>query len=277
MLRIKKRNSNETWNRLIKNFKVFKSVSPVIATVLLIALSIIAGLLVTITVLTILTIPQPIQVTIETPFDYKSNDVDVLIDSFRFGIRNDGDFAIKVLNPKASIKLLQNNAVLESWKVSVNESFVVNAKSSVVITMTTSSLPEQLNKNDKFRIVFEDAIIPLVESSDEVIAKTVTSRTFTVGDTYGPLKVTIMTNNATHLQVNVTNLGTLTLTLQITVSSATIDFVSETTLNSVILNSGESIQPTWEHSIPSPSKHIILLTIVDLDRGTLLTQRIITL
>ncbi len=266
--------------RMLARVKGYRTVSPVIATVLLIALSVIAGLLLTITVLTILTIPQPIQVTVETPFDYKSSDSDVLIDSFRFGLRNDGDFAVQILNPKANIKILRGNAELKSWKVTFNEStFVVNARSSVILTMKmeTVNLQEQLKKNDKFQITLQDALLPLGDNTENIAPSTVTSRTFTVGDTYGPLKFFNSSDNGTHLEVNVTNLGTVTLTIQARVSSDTVSFVDGTVSDPIIMDGGDSTILTWEHAVPSAGSHIILLEITDLERGTLLKQKIIVI
>ncbi len=261
-----------------KRFKSVKAVSPVVATVLLIALSVLAGLIVTITVLTIITIPQSIQVTIEAPFDYKSTDSDVLVDTFRFGLRNDGDFALQILNPKANFKLKQNSAMLDSWTVDINSTFVVNERTMVILTFTTTNPQQQLKKGDKFQIVLQDAVVSLGASNENVVPSTVTSRTFTIGDTYGPLRVTVLVNNATHLQLNVTNLGTITLTIQLSITSATVTFTSDVNVGPIILDSGESTQPIWQHEVPSQEEgHILLLKIIDVVRGNLLVQKLITL
>ncbi|MHA2305684.1 MAG: archaellin/type IV pilin N-terminal domain-containing protein [Candidatus Hodarchaeales archaeon] len=213
-----------------------RGVSPVIATVLLIGLTVVAGIAVAVMLFGAVNAPDPIKVVVLSISEFKTTDDDILIDQFSITIQNDESTNVRIESDSFVVKNAsdQNQTELTDWSVDLDydEIYLLGLAIQTFTLSCDSTLDyAELTPRDDL-IIIEITVFP-EDSTNLRNAKTFKSDILRMGDTYGPVSLTSLNSETNfgleglNLSFNVTNYGSSDLDLIIdfsTDSSESINF-----------------------------------------------------
>lgn len=203
-----------------------RGVSPVIATVLLIGLTVVAGVAVAVMLFGAVNAPDPIKVVVLSISDFETTDDDTLIDQFSVTIQNDERTNIRI--DSKSFNLTTSDQIeIPGWSVDLDYDEIY-LPGLAIQTFTLSCDPtldnvEQLTPQTDL-VIIEITVFP-EDSTNIRNAKTFKSDILRMGDTDGPVLLTSLNSETSfglgglNLSFNVTNYGSTDLDLIIDFST----------------------------------------------------------
>ena len=185
-----------------------RAVSPVIATVLLIGLVVIAGVGVALVIFGTINTPAPIKVEVLSISEFATTDDDILIDQFSVTLQNEERTNVRI-KPDGFELTFSNRTPIPGWNMDLSE-ILLQARTILTVPLTCDALNgRQLTpQNDTVYILV--TVFP-EGATTERSAKTFSSDLLIVGDTAGPFTL--------GLQVPTTNLGSTGLSMNFSASN----------------------------------------------------------
>ncbi len=206
--------------KLIENiYRKSRGISPVIATVLLIGLTVVAGVAVAIVMFGVVNTSDPLKVEIQSISDFKTTDNDILIDQFSVTLENRERSNVRI-EADAFLLTFSNRTEIPEWSLDLDfDSVILSALTIETFTLACNPIydhAELVPHNDS--IYIEVTVFP-EENTNPRNAKTFRSDILWMGDTVGPVYL-ISQLSATNFDINgynfsfsVTNNGSTTLDL----------------------------------------------------------------
>lgn len=180
-------------------FNKKRGVSPIVAAILLIGVTILAGVVVVSTVLLVINAEEPISITISKPENYASTETDIaffdpLVDSMILPVTNDMREPLVMDASQIFLYNATDDQILDRWYVSFDDRFVpFQGQESLFLNLKTEGKydTQELSPGDRFYVT-----IPVKKSEGEDFV-TFTSATFSVtsSDT-SPLFALVPQNSA---------------------------------------------------------------------------------
>jgi len=188
-----------------------RGVTPVIATVLLIGLVVIAGIGVALVMFGTINTPDPIGVEIVSISDFKTTDDDILVDSFSVTLHNEERTNVRIqANAFALLNGTDVNDSIIGWSMSLDQNeIILPAMAIQTIPLSCDPTDDQLSPNND-TIYVEVTVFPEGSTRNE---RTFRSNLLIIGDTTGPVDLTlqvsptILKSGGLNLSFNVENLG----------------------------------------------------------------------
>ncbi|NHJ02048.1 MAG: hypothetical protein EAX86_07865 [Candidatus Heimdallarchaeota archaeon] len=278
--------------RTIRKFsKKTRGISPVIATVLLIGLAVVAGIAVALVVFGTLNTPTPLRIEIISISDFKTTDDDTLIDQFSVTLHNTERTNGLILTD--SFKLFFQNLTEQlGWEMNLsNTQIILPALEIQTIPLYCNPNEDQNELTPKNDTLYIEVTVYPESSTNPRNAKKFRSDLLIMGDTYGPVSIQATAQNAlfddlgNNISITATNLGSMELDLYLefsTTDSQDIFFAiggeNKTRFDFSIGSYGEVIMPNLtslyptEHAVADQS-FIILITLWDQNNFRLLASR----
>ncbi|MHA2231906.1 MAG: archaellin/type IV pilin N-terminal domain-containing protein, partial [Candidatus Hodarchaeales archaeon] len=196
-----------------------RGVSPILATILLVALVIVGGALTFIVLAGVFTQNTPLDLEIETMSDFRSEDGDVRVDRFQISITNLRTETAVIKRTEITVINMTVDAVtgdrnkteLTGWQVQgTSTEYLLSGKETVDLTLSCNTpnhelLPRATQIQVQFNGYRSD------DRNDN--PKDFKSSTVTVGQTYGPVGLSVESTHAldSNLTLTVSNNGTTDL------------------------------------------------------------------
>ncbi|MHA2253221.1 MAG: archaellin/type IV pilin N-terminal domain-containing protein [Candidatus Kariarchaeaceae archaeon] len=216
-----------------------RGVSPVIATILLIGLTVVAGIAVAVMLFSSVNAPDPLKVIVLSFSDFETTDDDILIDQFSVTIQNDERTNIRIEQDSFTLKTVnqsdqnQTNEIPE-WSVDLDyDEIYLSGLAIQTFTLSCDPTLDAVELTPRIDFVIIEITVFPEDSTNPRSAKTFKSDILRIGDTNGPVLLTSLnaeTNfglEGLNLSFNLTNLGSTDLDLKIefsTDSSESINF-----------------------------------------------------
>lgn len=166
-----------------------RGVSPVIATILLIGLVVVAGIAVAVVMFGTINSPAPIKVEILGISDFETTDSNVLIDKFSVLIRNVERSNIRIESDAFTLEFF-NETPIEGWEMNPDQAIYLSPREIVKIFLTCDLVVGEQLKPDQDTIYIEVKVFPQ-DSTTERSAQTFSSDLLSVGNTYGPISLVL--------------------------------------------------------------------------------------
>ena len=188
-----------------------RAISPVIATVLLIGLVVVAGLGVAFVLFGTINAPDPLKVEVVSISSFETTDYDYLIDKFDVTLENKERTSIRVKVDGFSL-LHMNRTPIQGWTMDLEQQeILIPALAIQTIPIACDNSIDQDELIPQNMSIYIDVTVFPVDKDDSRFAKTFRSDILLVGDTYGPL--TLNVNNPSDI------FGTEGLTMNFSVSN----------------------------------------------------------
>ncbi|MHA2227501.1 MAG: archaellin/type IV pilin N-terminal domain-containing protein, partial [Candidatus Hodarchaeales archaeon] len=135
--------------------KKSRGVSPVISTVLLIALVIVAGIGVALVLFSAVSTPAPFKVEVISISDFKTTDNDIFIDQFEVTIENSERTSVRIGNEAFELISYENGTSIQGWKMDLDvEELILTANNIMDIPLKCSvDQGELIPENDSIYIL----------------------------------------------------------------------------------------------------------------------------
>jgi flagellin-like protein len=177
--------------KLMENiFRKSRGISPVIATVLLIGLTVVAGVAVAIVMFGVVNTSDPLKVEVQSISDFETTDNDILIDRFSVTLENKERSNVRIESDAFSITYSDRTEIPE-WNLDLDfDSIILPALTVKTFTLAcnpTYDHAELIPQNDS--IYIEVTVFP-EDSTNPRNAKTFKSDILWIGDTIGPVYLT---------------------------------------------------------------------------------------
>ena len=266
-----------------------RAISPVIATVLLIGLVVVAGLGVAIVMFGTINAPDPLKVEVVGISSFETTDDDYLVDRFEITLENKERTSLTV--KLDSFKLLYfNRTEISGWTLDLNSDEVLLRPYEIsdgLFLKCDNSIDEDELIPTNTTIYIDVTVYPEGEDNPR-LAKTYRSDLLTIGDTYGPisfgysLSSTTFDQNGLPMNFTISNSGSLDLNLILdfsTGSSGQFFFIingdNSTRHNFFLAGFSSTNFPTDvfrmnSTALASPGSHIVFITLIDGDNQKVL-------
>lgn len=194
-----------------------RAVSPIIATILLVALVVVGGALTFVVLAGIFTGNAPLDLEVEAVSDFRSENGDVRVDRFQISISN-------LRTQTAVIKRAEifvyrsDNSLLTGWRVpGTSEEYLLSGKQTVDLTLRCFNPDDELlPQADRIYVEF----LAYRSGDTDGDSKNITSSIVAVGQTYGPVSLSVNSTYTldSNLTLTVRNNGTTALNLVVELS-----------------------------------------------------------
>ncbi len=207
--------TERSWRRKMINMisvcrKKSRAVSPVIATVLLIGLVVIAGVGVALVIFGTVNTPAPIKLDVLYISEFATTDDNILIDQFSVTLQNEERTHVRIELDGFELTF-QNGTSIPGWSVNLEVSeILLQARTIRDIPLVCDTINGQELTPQNETIYITVTVFP-EGSTSERSAKTFQSDLLVVGDTTGPFSL--------GLQVSTTNLGSTGLNMNFSASN----------------------------------------------------------
>jgi len=200
--------------------KKSRGVSPVIATVLLIGLVVVAGIGVAIVMFGTLTTPTPLKVEIISISEFKTTDDDIYIDQFEVTIQNIERSNVRIFSDSFTLSWF-NLTAIEGWTLNLDIDEIILPALSIQtfpISCDPDNNPSELTpQNDT---IFVEVTIFPERSDNPRSARKFKSEILKIGDTYGPVTIfppidPILSAGGLNVPITIQNYGSLDLELKL--------------------------------------------------------------
>lgn len=170
-----------------------RGVTPVIATILLIGLVVIAGIAVAIVMFGTINAPAPIDVDILAISDFETTDTDRLIDQFSTTIQNAERSTIRIESDAFTFEYF-NGTPINGWTMDPDQAIYLSPSEIVTVSLICDpSIGDQLTPTED-RIYITVKVFPQ-DSTNERLAESFRSDLLIVGDTNGPILLEYQTSS----------------------------------------------------------------------------------
>ncbi|MFX1507242.1 MAG: archaellin/type IV pilin N-terminal domain-containing protein [Promethearchaeota archaeon] len=162
-----------------------RGVTPVIATILLIGLVVVAGIAVAIVMFGTINSPDPMDVEILAISDFETTDSNVFIDQFSVTLHNAERSNVRIESDAFTLKYL-NDTAIEGWTMDPDQALYLSPREIVTVSLICDPiLGDQLMPGED-AIYIEVQVFPR-DSTSERLAQTFSSDLLSVGGTSGPV------------------------------------------------------------------------------------------
>ncbi|MHA1227083.1 MAG: archaellin/type IV pilin N-terminal domain-containing protein, partial [Candidatus Hodarchaeales archaeon] len=174
--------------------KKSRGVTPVIATVLLIGLVVVAGIGVALVMFGTINTPTPIKVEVISISEFKTTDDDIYVDRFSVTIHNTERSNIVILSDGFTLRWF-NQSIIEGWALDLDvDSIIIPALNIWTVPLACDSSNDDLELTPQNDTIYLDVTVFPENSITPRSAKTFQSDILTIGDTYGPVTLTAQTD-----------------------------------------------------------------------------------
>ncbi|MFW9905022.1 MAG: archaellin/type IV pilin N-terminal domain-containing protein [Candidatus Thorarchaeota archaeon] len=196
-----------------------RGVTPVIATILLIGLVVVAGIAVAVVMFGTINSPAPMEVEILAISDFETTDSNILIDQFSVTLRNVERSNVRIESDAFTLKYL-NGTTIVGWIMDPDQALYLSPREIVTISLICDPIAgDQLTPNQG-SVYIQVKVFPK-DSTNERSAKTFSSDLLSIGGTNGPLFLGSQTSGVNleyaGLDINftITNNGSLNQELEL--------------------------------------------------------------
>lgn len=162
-----------------------RGVTPVIATILLIGLVVVAGIAVAVVMFGTINSPAPIDVDILAISDFETTDTDVLIDQLSATIQNAERSNIRIESDAFTLEYI-NKTPINGWTMDPDQDIYLSPREIVTVTLICDPLVGDQLMPAQDPIYITVKVFPQ-DSTNERLAQTFRSDLLSVGDTNGPI------------------------------------------------------------------------------------------
>lgn len=209
-----------------KIYRKSRGISPVIATILLIGLTVIAGIAVALVMFGIVNTPDPLKVEVVGISNFETTDSDFLIDQFSVTLENKERTNVQI-EPNAFLLSFINQTEITGWSLDTGEdTILLPALNSETFTLKCDSTSDQNELTPNNDSIFIDVTIFPEGSTNPRNAKTFKSDILKVGNTIGPVSLTPLLSTTDFgsggliLNFSVSNIGSTDLNLVLEISAS---------------------------------------------------------
>ncbi|MHA2247609.1 MAG: archaellin/type IV pilin N-terminal domain-containing protein [Candidatus Hodarchaeales archaeon] len=178
--------------------KKSRGVTPVIATILLIGLVVVAGIIISVVMFGTINSPAPLKVEIISISDFETTDDDIFVDQFSVSIHNKERTSVRIKYDAFTLIRIESGEFnltgmdetpMSGWSMNPDQSeIILSAKAIEDFTLIcdTTEGDELIPDNDT--IYIEITVSPKDSTSDR-LAKTFRSDLLSIGSTHGPMSL----------------------------------------------------------------------------------------
>ncbi|MFW9780075.1 MAG: archaellin/type IV pilin N-terminal domain-containing protein [Candidatus Heimdallarchaeota archaeon] len=205
-----------------------RAISPVIATVLMIGLVVVAGLGVALVIFGTVATPTPINVDVIGISEFESTDNNILVDRFRVTLQNTESSVVLIQRADAFEVRDRNFGIIPGWRLNLTQD-LIPLRPLQILTLPISldrnipSATELIPENDT--IYVHVTVYPEGSKFIAQEALIFQSDLLAVGDTLGPVYLSAQTpstefdTNGINLLMNIVNNGSTNLNLLLEITS----------------------------------------------------------
>jgi hypothetical protein len=211
-------------NTLIFNKR--KAISPVIATVLLIGLVVLAGLGVALVIFGSINAPDPLNVEVVSISSFETTDDDYLVDKFVVTIYNKERTNVKLYTGAFSLSFF-NRTEIPGWFMDLDaQTIIIPALNLVDIPLACETSENQAELTPTNTTIFIYVTVFPEGNNDPRSAKTFRSGVLTIGETYGPFSLVTLNPSPTFgleghtMNFSVSNSGSSDIDLKLRFSTS---------------------------------------------------------
>jgi flagellin-like protein len=268
--------------RLFCNKRKKRAVSPVIATILLIGLVVVAGLGVALVVFGTINAPDPLEIEILSISSFETTDGDYNVDRFDLTLYNSERTSVRIETDAFSLYYF-NRTEITGWEMDLDQSeIIIPALKTETVTLACDNTLDNLELVPQNTTIYIDVIAYPADSNNPRLAKIFRSDIFTIGDTSGPVSLdsrtvgTSFDQSGLTLNFSITNNGSSDRSLRLDFSTDSfskiffiIDGVNSTTHSFILGGFETSILPDTLFQINTTSSatfgenYLILVTLWD--------------
>ncbi|MFX0087701.1 MAG: archaellin/type IV pilin N-terminal domain-containing protein [Candidatus Hodarchaeota archaeon] len=212
--------------KLIGNiYRKSRGISPVIATVLLIGLTVVAGVAVAIVMFGVVNTSDPLKVEVQSISDFKTTDNDILIDQFSVTLENKERSNVRI-EADAFLVTYSNRTEIPEWSLDLDfDSIILPALTIETFTLACNPIYDHAELSPQNDSIYIEVTVFPEESTNPRNAKTFKSDILWIGDTIGPvylisqLSATDFDITGYNFSLSVTNNGSTNLDLRLEFST----------------------------------------------------------
>ncbi len=210
--------------KLFKSRRKKRGISPVIATVLLIGLVVVAGLGVAIVMFGTINTPDPLGIEVLGFSSFETTDNDIKIDKFDITLQNTERTNIEITEESFSLFSI-DRTLISGWSMD-QSSIILPGLGSETIELSCDNTVDQSELTPENDTIYIEVTIYPQGKVNSRSGKTIRSDIFKVGDTYGPVSlvsrtpITTFSQSGLIMNFSVINNGSLALDLRLEFSTA---------------------------------------------------------
>jgi flagellin-like protein len=255
---------------LLKLNRRKRAISPVIATVLLIGLVVVAGLGVALVMFGTINTPDPLKIEVVSISSFETTDGDYKVDQFELTLFNPERTNVRIEVDAFTLFYL-NKTEIPGWEMSEDQSErIISALETDTITLACDNTLNEYELQPKNTTIYIDVTVYPASNNNPRSAKTFRSDILTIGETIGPVTLTSFTEgnsfdqSGLNMNFSITNNGStdLDLRLDFTTDSPNkiffiIDGVNSTTHSFTLNGFGTTLIPDTLFQINTTSEAIL--------------------
>lgn len=162
-----------------------RGVTPVIATILLIGLVVVAGIAVAVVMFGTINSPPPIDVEILSLSDFQTNDDDILIDQLSATIQNTERSTIRIESDAFTLEFINRTSII-GWTMDPDQAIYISPREIVTVTLVCDPLAGDQLMPAQDTIFITVKVYPQ-DSTNERSAQSFKSELLSIGNTNGPV------------------------------------------------------------------------------------------
>jgi hypothetical protein len=162
-----------------------RGVTPVIATILLIGLVVVAGIAVAVVMFGTINSPAPMDVEILAISDFKTTDSNVLIDQFTITLHNAERSNIRIESDAFTLEHF-NGPEIVGWTMDPDQAIYLSPREILTVSLICDPMVGEQLTPDQDTIYIQVKVFPS-DSTNERSARTFSSDLLSVGGTNGPI------------------------------------------------------------------------------------------
>ncbi|MHA1206700.1 MAG: type IV pilin N-terminal domain-containing protein [Candidatus Hodarchaeales archaeon] len=216
--------------RIMKKLLSYKqkkrAVSPVIATVLLIGLVVIAGLGVALVMFGTINAPDPLKIEVISISSFETTDGDYNVDRFDITLYNNERTNARIEMDAFSLQNFSDQTEIPGWEMDIGQSeIIIPALTIQTITLACDNTQDEFELEPMNTTIYIDVTAYPADDNNPRSAKTFRSDILTIGDTYGPVSLSSFSVGSSFdqsgftLNFSVTNNGSSDLDLRLDFTS----------------------------------------------------------
>ncbi len=197
-----------------------RAISPVIATVLLIGLVVIAGLGVALVMFGTINTPDPLKIEIVSISSFETTDGDYNVDRFDITLYNNERTNARIEMDAFSLLYFNQTEIL-GWEMDGQSEIIIPALTIQTITLACDNTLNEFELEPQNTTIYIDVTVYPADSNNPRLAKTFRSDILTIGDTFGPVSLSSFSVGSSFdqsgltLNFSVTNNGSSDLNLRL--------------------------------------------------------------
>ncbi len=179
--------------KLFEYKRIKRAISPVIATVLLIGLVVVAGLGVALVMFGTINTPDPLKIEVDSISSFETTDGDYKVDQFEITLYNPERTSVRIEVDAFTLFYL-NQTEIPGWEMNEDQSErIISALETDTITLACDNTLNEFELEPRNTTIYIDVTVYPAASTNPRSAKTFRSDILTIGDTIGPASLTSFT------------------------------------------------------------------------------------